>query len=107
MRMSSMAKSTPAIGVLNVAEMPPAAPQPRRIFMWAVFILSRWAMLEPRAEPMWTMGPSRPEEPPIPMVTADASALMTITRNLSRPPCRVTASMTSGTPWPFASRAPQ
>jgi hypothetical protein len=61
--------------------------------------------VEARAEPICTMGPSRPTEPPLPMVIAEASALTIVTGGRMRPPFSATASMTSGTPWPRASRA--
>ena len=55
-------------------------------------------MLEPRAEPIWTMGPSRPTEPPVPMEIAEARALTATTRRRITPPRRATAAITSGTP---------
>jgi hypothetical protein len=62
----STPKKTPVIGALNVAEMPPAAPQ-------ATMIRSRFSgsrthcpMLEASAEPIWTIGPSRPAAMPPP-----------------------------------------
>ena len=73
---SSKAKNTPASGALKVAAMPPAAPQ----------ATSSRSGLGPRtscpsgrarAEPICTIGPSRPTEPPPPMVSAEASALTT------------------------------
>lgn len=51
------------------------------------------------------MGPSRPTDPPEPMVRAEASDLTTATLALIRPPRWETASITSGTPWPRASLA--
>ncbi len=62
-------------------------------------------MLEPSAEPIWTIGPSRPTEPPEPMQIAEASALTAATLGRIRPPFSATASITSGTPWPRASLA--
>jgi len=40
------------------------------------------------AEPIWTIGPSRPTDPPEPMQTAEARALTRATRGRMRPPCR-------------------
>jgi hypothetical protein len=104
-RMISTPKNTPVIGALNVAEMPPAAPQ-------ATMIRSRFSgsrthcpTLEPNAEPICTIGPSRPTEPPDPMVSADARAFTTLTCQRIRPPPSATAIITSGTPCPRASRA--
>ena len=85
-RMISRAKKTPAIGASNVAEMPPAAPQ-------ATISRSRWSgtrshcpIDEPSADPICTIGPSRPTEPPVPMHNADASDFTTATRAGIRPP---------------------
>ena len=61
--------------------------------------------VEASADPTCTIGPSRPTEPPVPMQTAEASALTIVTGGRIRPPFSATASITSGTPWPRASRA--
>jgi hypothetical protein len=59
----------------------------------------------PNAQPIWTIGPSRPTDPPEPMQIALASALMPATRGRIFPfRCR-RAYMTSGTPCPSASGA--
>ncbi len=100
-----MAKNAPANGVLKVAEMPPAAPQATSRRTRSVFRRSSCASADPVAEPIWTMGPSRPTEPPPPMHNADASALTTVTWGAMRPPRRATAYITSGTPCPRASGA--
>ena len=106
-RISSSAKKTPAIGALNVAEMPPAAPQATRIRIRDSGTRVSWPSVEPSAEPIWTIGPSRPTEPPPPMQSADASDFTTATCGRILPPLSATASITSGTPWPRASRANQ
>ena len=62
-------------------------------------------MVEPRAEPICTIGPSRPTDPPTPMQMADARDLTTATAGPMRPPRSAMASITSGTPWPRASLA--
>ena len=67
--------------------------------------LSTWPAAEPMAEPICTMGPSRPTEPPTAMDMAEARDLISTTRLRMRPPWMVTASITSGTPWPLASLA--
>ena len=104
-RISSMAKKTPASGALKVALMPAAAPQATRTRNRDSGTRVRRPKVDPRAEPIWTMGPSRPTEPPPPMHSAEASALTAATWGAMRPPRRATAYMTSGTPWPRASRA--
>ena len=60
---------------------------------------------EPIAEPIWTIGPSRPTEPPEPMQSAEASDLTSGTRPRILPSLLCTASITSGTPCPRASGA--
>ena len=104
-KMISTPKNTPVIGALNVAEMPPAAPQATMIRSRLSGIRTHWPMLEASAEPICTIGPSRPTEPPDPMVSAEASALTTLTCQRIRPPLSATAIITSGTPCPRASRA--
>ena len=74
-RISSIAKNTPASGALNVAAIPPAAPQATSNRIRSVSRRRTWATVEPAAEPICTIGPSRPTEPPPPMHSADASAL--------------------------------
>ena len=103
--MTSPAKSAPAMGALKVAEMPAAAPQPTRVRIWAVLSFSSCPTDEPNAEPIWTIGPSRPTEPPVPMESAEASALAATIRARMMPPRSATAFITSGTPCPRASRA--
>ncbi len=51
------------------------------------------------------MGPSRPTEPPVPMDRAEARLFTTTRRGRITPERTATASITSGTPCPFAERA--
>ena len=104
-RMISTPKKTPVIGALKVAAMPPAAPQATSTRMRSSGIRTRWPRLDASAEPIWTIGPSRPTDPPTPMHSAEATALTTLTWGRIRPPFSATAIITSGTPWPRASRA--
>ena len=104
-RISSSAKNTPAIGALNVAEIPPAAPHATSRRSCDSDSRSSWPVTEPRAEPIWTIGPSRPTEPPEPMQTAEASDFTIGTCGRIRPPSLFTAYITSGTPCPRASGA--
>ena len=93
-----MAKKTPASGALNVAAMPPAAPQATSSLMRCSSRRNAWARLDPSADPICTMGPSRPTEPPPAMHSAEATAFTTATCGRIRPPLRATATITSGTP---------
>ena len=104
-RMISRPNTTPAIGALNVAEIPPAAPHATIRVSRPDGTRSACPIEEPSADPICTIGPSRPTEPPVPMHTADARAFTPATRAGMRPPRRATASITSGTPWPRASGA--
>ncbi len=104
-RISSIAKKTPASGALNVAAIPPAAPQATRTRNRSSATRTQVPRVEPSAEPICTIGPSRPTEPPPPMHSAEASAFTAATCGPIRPPRRATANITSGTPCPRASRA--
>ena len=104
-KMISTPKNTPVIGALNVAAIAPPAPQATRIRSRLSGILTHWPMLEASDEPICTIGPSRPTDPPTPMQMAEASAFTTLTCGRIRPPFSATAIITSGTPCPRASRA--
>jgi len=43
-------------------------------------------MVLPMDDPIWTMGPSRPTDPPDPMESAEANAFTMATRGRMRPP---------------------
>ena len=102
---TSSVNITPAMGALNVAAMPPAAPAATSARSRDLSIFSNWPTLEPTAAPIWMIGPSRPAEPPDPMVIAEAIALTRITTGRMCPPLVSMAVMTSGTPCPLASGA--
>ena len=76
-KMISTPKNTPVTGALKVAEMPPAAPQATMIRSRFSGSFTHWPRLEASAEPIWTIGPSRPTEPPVPMHIAEARDLTT------------------------------
>ena len=73
--MSSSAKKTPAMGALNVAEIPAAVPQATSRRNRFSDTCSTCPIEEPSAEPICTIGPSRPTDPPAPMQIAEASDL--------------------------------
>jgi hypothetical protein len=85
-RISSIAKNPPASGALKVAAIPPAAPQATSILIRFSGTRRTRPSVEPSAEPICTIGPSRPTEPPEPMHSAEASALTTATYGAIRPP---------------------
>ena len=76
---SSVANSTPPIGVLNVAAMPAPAPAATRMMRWPIDMRINWPKVEPSAEPIWMIGPSRPTAAPLPMASAEASDFATAT----------------------------
>ena len=88
-----MAKATPAMGALKVAAIPAAAPQATRFFMRSSERWRIWPVTEPRVDPTWTMGPSRPAEPPVPMHKAEARIFAIATRGRILPPRRTRASL--------------
>ena len=102
---TSKVNITPAMGALNVAAMPPAAPALTRARSRDLSSFSSWPSDDPAAAPIWTIGPSRPADPPDPMVSAEATVLTRITTGRIRPPVVSMAVMTSGTPCPLASGA--
>ena len=85
-RMSSRLKKTPATGALNVAEMPADAPQATSSRMRRSETAANRPTRDPSAEPICTIGPSRPTEPPDPMHSADANDFTTPTAGSMRPP---------------------
>ena len=101
----SKPKNTPVSGALKVAAMPPAAPHATITRSRPSLIRTSCPNVEASAEPICTIGPSRPTDPPPPMHSAEARALTTVTGGRMRPPFSATASITSGTPCPRASRA--
>ena len=82
----SEAKSTPPSGVLKVAAMPAPAPAESRMIFCARMRFSRRASVEPKDEPIWMIGPSRPTEAPVPMDKAEASDFTTATMPRMLPP---------------------
>src|ERR1035441_8549866 len=61
-KMISTPKNTPVIGALKVAAMPPPAPQATRIRIRFSGIFTHWPRPEASAEPICTIGPSRPTD---------------------------------------------
>ena len=104
-RITSLAKNTPPIGALKVAEMPAAAPHATKVRTIGTGTRASCPRTEPIVLPICTIGPSRPAAPPKPIVVAEHSALIRMMRGRSTPPRSATAAMTSGTPCPRASGA--
>ena len=83
---SSMANMTPPIGVLKVAAMPAPAPAATRMMRCPAGIRTIWPNVEPSAEPIWMIGPSRPTAAPLPIAIAEASDFTTATTGRMTPP---------------------
>ena len=97
---SSMARTTAASGVPNVAAMPAAAPQASRILRSLAETWSTCPTSDPRAPPVTMIGPSAPNGPPVPIATAADRGLATAVRGATLLRRVRTASMASGMPWP-------
>ena len=69
---SSIANITPPIGVLKVAAMPAPAPAATSVIRWPAGMATIWPSVDPIAEPIWMMGPSRPTDEPLPIAKAEA-----------------------------------
>ena len=82
---SSTANTMPPSGALNVAAIPAPAPAAISVTRSLVLMAISEPRVEPKAEPICTIGPSRPTEPPLPIETAEASDLITATRGRIRP----------------------
>ena len=100
-RRSSIARITPAIGVLNVAAIPAPAPQARRTFRSEAVVEMIWPISEPTAPPVWMMGPSAPKGPPVPIAIAAERGFRIATFASIRLRDVRTASIASGIPWPL------
>ena len=83
---SSMENMTPPIGVLNVAAIPAPAPAATRMIRCPAGIRTIWPNVDPRADPIWMIGPSRPTAAPVPIAIAEASDLTTATMGRITPP---------------------
>ena len=106
-RINSNVNRAPAIGALKVAAMPAAATHPTSVRMRRTLTLKTCPRVDPIAAPICATGPFRPTNMPVPILMAEASDFTSTTRGRIRPPRSATASITSGTPCPFASRAPK
>ncbi len=83
---SSIANITPPMGVLKVAAMPAPAPAATSAIRCPGDMRMSWPKVEPKAEPIWMIGPSRPTEEPVPMAMAEASDFTSATTGRITPP---------------------
>ena len=101
----SRANIEPAIGALNVPAIPAAAPQATKVRNCDPRTFINCPKVDPAAEPICTIGPSRPTEPPEPILIAEANIFAITTLGLITPPLILIDSITSDTPCPLVSLA--
>ena len=97
---SSIASTTAASGVPNVAAMPAAAPHASRILRSLAETWMSWPTSDPIAPPVTMIGPSAPNGPPVPIATAAESGFAMAVRGATLLRRVSTASIASGMPWP-------
>ena len=83
---SSMANMTPPIGVLKVDAMPAPAPAATSAMRCPAGMRMICPSVEPSAEPIWMIGPSRPTDEPLPIAMAEATDLTNATTGRITPP---------------------
>ena len=98
-RMISITKIIPAKGALKVAAMPAAAPHPTKTRIRSLESFIIWPNIEPITEQICTVGPTRPADPPDPIVMEEVRAQTANVRLRIFPFFRTTASMTRSTPF--------
>jgi len=103
-RITSSAKSIPAIGELKIAEIPAAAPQAINKVRFLSSKCRIRAIFEPIAEPVDTIGDSNPADPPKPTVKAEAMILEYILVGLIKDDLLLMSYKTPLTPCPNCSR---
>ena len=100
---TSMVKTTPAIGALKIPATAPAAPHPTSNMSVLCGILNILPKFEPMAEPVSTIGASAPTDPPKPMVMELAIKLDHVLCRLMCPSLREMAYRIFVTPWLMSS----
>ncbi len=89
------------MGVLNVAAMPAPAPHASSTLRSAAVVETICPITDPNAPPVWMIGPSAPNGPPVPMAMAAESGFRMATFASMRLLDVSTASIASGMPWPL------
>jgi hypothetical protein len=103
----SAASTAPPSGAPKIAPMPEPMPTDTAIRPSSADRSSVRASSEPKPAEICAVGPSRPPDPPDPMVTAEAISLTTTALLRIVLGLRCTASMAASVPWPSASGASQ
>ena len=79
---------------------PAAAPQASSTFRSTAVVCSTCPTSDPIAPPVWMIGPSAPNGPPVPIAIAAEIGFSSATRGAMRLRFTNTASIASGMPWP-------
>jgi len=77
---------TPPMGVLKVDAIPAPAPAATSAIRCPTGMRMTCPSVEPSAEPIWMIGPSRPTDEPVPIAMADARDLISATTGRMMPP---------------------
>src|SRR6185437_549921 len=101
------AKTAPEMGALYAAAIPAAAPQPTSMRNRYGGHLASCPHFDASVAESCTMPPSRPIDPPLPIVTSDERNLMNPVRNGNRPSPATTTSRRLLVPWRPTMRSPQ
>ena len=101
----STASTAPPSGARKIAPIPAPMPVLTAIRASRASRSRTRARNEPNPAPIWAVGPSRPPEPPEPMVIADATSLTSGIRARIRRAPWWKAAIAASVPWPSASGA--
>ncbi len=104
---SSTPKSVAATGVPKTALIPAAAPATRRARRCAAVRRNSCPTIEPTAPPVKMIGPSAPNGPPVPMLTALAMGFKMARRGWTLLPLMRMFSIASGIPCPRICSEPK
>ena len=102
-KISSIANNTPPKGALNAVVIAAAAPQPTIVLVSSTVFPVRCPISEASVDDITTIGPTRPSDIPVPTLVIAAAHLAKPCFALNLACLKATASITSGTPTPFAS----
>ena len=101
----SAPRTAPPSGARKMAPIPAAIPEATAIRASRASRSSSRARYEPKPDPICAVGPSRPPEPPEPMVIADATSLTSGIRARTWRGAWWKAAIAASVPWPSASGA--
>ena len=102
-KINSIANKTPPRGALNAVVIAAAAPQPTIVLVSSTVFPVRCPISEARVDDTTTIGPTRPNDIPVPTLVIAATHFAKPCFALNLACLKATDSMTRGTPTPFAS----